>query len=150
MHASPLSDAAIRALAEDFVDAFNRRDRKAWIALFAPEAELRPTVLSGSRSLYAGHERIGAYIEQLVRDGIDHQARVRELRRMGDDRFALFTDVLVEGEVVSPGAVLIRLDAGRIVQATAYLSDDETLAALDLVPRPGESRALVRRDTRPA
>jgi hypothetical protein len=53
----------------------------------------------------------------------------------------LLTDILLHGEVVSPGAAIIRLEDGKIIEASAYLSDPEILAALDLIPvtPPGRS-----------
>jgi hypothetical protein len=135
---SGFSDLAIERIAQAFVDAFTRRDRADWIAVFHPHVEFRPTLLIGSRSVYSGHGGVGAYLDQLQGDGHAQQARVRDLRRIARDQFVLLTDVLVDGEVVSPGAVLITLKDDKIIAATAYLSDDETLASLDIIPEQAE------------
>ena len=132
-----VNDLTIERIAAAFVEAFNRRDPKDWVAVFHPEVEFRPTVLVGSRSVYRGRDGVAAYLEQLRLGGGQHRARVRELRRLSDDKFVLLTGVFVGEEVVAPGAALIRLEDDMIIEATAYLSDEETLAALELIPRRG-------------
>jgi len=132
---SPVADVTLARIAETFVDAFNRRDREAWRAVFHPCAAFRPTLLIGRRAVYRGHDGVALYMDQLIRDGQGREARIRELRRMGDDRFVLLADVLVDGEFLSPAAVLVRLEGEKIIEATAYLSDWETLEAMQMIPK---------------
>jgi hypothetical protein len=84
--------------------------------------------------VFRGHAGAASYLDELRARGIEHQARIRELRRMSANQFVLLTDILLRGEVVSPGAAIVRLEDGRIIEVTAYLSDPETLTALDLIP----------------
>ena len=48
--------------------------------------------------------------------------------------FIVFTEVMLGDKVISPAAVIVRLAEGRIIEATAYLSDERTLDALGLTP----------------
>ena len=73
--------ASFERVARAFVDAFNRRDRDAWLATFHPDGEFRPSVLAGGRTRYRGHEELGSYIETLESDAAAHRARVRTVRR---------------------------------------------------------------------
>jgi hypothetical protein len=66
---------------------------------------------------------------------VQHQARVREVRAFDESRFAVISEVLLEGEPVTPSAMVARLsDAGTIIDARAYLSDEQLLERLGLVP----------------
>lgn len=124
----------IESVAHRFVGAYNRRDPLAWVAVFHHEVEFRPTMLIGSRSVFRGHIGVASYLDELHRQGIEHQARLRELRRINVNQLVLLTDVLLHGEVVSPGAVIVRLADNQIVEGRAYLSDPEILTALRLIP----------------
>jgi hypothetical protein len=95
----------------------------------------------GSRSVFRGHPGAASYLEELSKREIEHQARVGELRRINANQFVLLTDILVHGEAVSPGAAIIRLEGEKIIEASAYLSDPEILAALDLIPGPPPGRS---------
>jgi AmiR/NasT family two-component response regulator len=128
------SDEVIDRAACRFVDAYNRRDVGAWVAVFHDDVEFRPTMLIGSRSVFRGHAGAASYLEELSKRGIEHHARIRELRRINASQFVLLTDILLHGEVVSPGAAIIKLEDEKIIEVSAYLSDPEILAALDLIP----------------
>lgn len=141
-----VSDAVFERIAHAFVDAYNRRDPERWVALFHPEAEFHPTLLIGSRSVYRGHEGVRRYLDELGHGHMEQQARVREIRRVAADRFVLLTDVLDQGKVVSPAAVLLRLEDDKIIAATAYLSDDETLISLGLIPQVADRARTTPRE----
>jgi DNA-binding NarL/FixJ family response regulator len=130
----PASDESFREIANALVDAFNRRDRAAWVGLFHPDVEFRPTLLIGARQTYRGREEVGAYLDRVAAAGMRQQARIREIRRVARGRFALLTNVVVDDEVQSPSVVLIRVDAEKIIEATAFLADAETLEALQMIP----------------
>jgi hypothetical protein len=139
-----LSDAAFQQLAVAFVDAFNRRDVEAWSAVFHPNAEFRPTRIAGSpRSRYQTRDGVRRYMLELRSRDPGHQARIRKIRRLGGNHFVVLTDVLIAGETVSPGTAIVRLEDGLIIEATAYLSDDETLTKLGLV---AESQTTAQAD----
>ena len=141
MRASPgeVGDAVFERVAREFVDAFNRRDADGFAAVFHPECELRPTLLVGSRSVYRGRDGVRSYFDDLAAGNREHGVRIREIRRMGPDRFAMLTEVMLRDEVVSPAAALVRLEDAKVIALTAYLSDEDTLASLELIPERGDS-----------
>lgn len=130
------SDVADRheRVARSLVDAFNSREPEAWMAVFHPDVEFRPSLLVGGRSVYRGHEGVLRYLEQVRADGSEHRSRVRLVRAFSPAHFIVFTEVMLGDKVISPAAVIVRLAEGRIIEATAYLSDERTLDALGLTP----------------
>ena len=121
-------------LGRRFVDGFNRRDADALVALCHPELEFLPTVLVGEGAVYHGHEGLRRWVEQLIASGATHEARVRKVRVLDDERFAVLTEVCVDGDVVSPSAMVARLKDGLIVHVKAYLSDEQTLIGVGVLP----------------
>lgn len=122
-------------IARGFVDAFNRRDVEDLVALADPQIEFHPTPLAGSHDGFHGHAGLREWMARLTASDLGHQARVREVRVLDENRFMLLTEVLVEDEVLSPSAMLARLgDSGLIVEARAFLSDEQMLREIGLLP----------------
>jgi ketosteroid isomerase-like protein len=128
-----MSSAEADRIGREFVDAFNRRDADALVALAHPEIEFRPTMLVGSKRVYRGHDGLRRWAADLIAAQTEHQVRVREIRSLGDQRFLLLSEVLLDGEAVTPSAMVARLADGKIIEARAYLSDEEMLTELDLL-----------------
>lgn len=125
---------SIEAIGRQFVDAFNRREFEDLIALCDPEVEFHPTSLVGERRRYDGHEGMRRWVAQLGESQIEHRVRVREVRPT-EDGFLLLSEVLLGDELVSPSAMLARLsDDGLIVEARAFLTDEETLKQVGWAP----------------
>jgi hypothetical protein len=125
-----------------FVDAFNRRDVDELVALADPDIEFHPTSIVGGRRVYHGHDGLRRWATELGIAEIDHKVRVREVRPLDESRFLLLCEVLVDGELVTPSAMLASLtETGKIVEAHAYLTDEEVLTQLDIVPEQHEGRA---------
>lgn len=122
------------ALAQRFIDAFNRRDADGLVALTHPQVEFVPTVLVGQRAVYRGHAGIRRWVADLIASGAAHQVRVRDVRQLAPDRLAVLTEVLIEGEVTTPSAMVATLREGLIVHAKAYLSDEPTLIRVGVLP----------------
>jgi hypothetical protein len=130
-------DLSMEMIARLFIDAFNRRDAEALVALADPAIEWRPSSLAGSQRIYRGHDGLRLWVSELDTAPVKHQARVREVRELDERRFAVLSEVLVDGELPSPSAMLASLTGeGKIVEARAYLSDEQTLAEIGLVPGP--------------
>jgi SnoaL-like domain len=128
----------MEAIARDFIDAFNRRDAEGLVALCDPEVSFHPTPLAGTHGGYRGHDGLRQWVADLDTSGLDHRVRVREVRRLDERRFLLLSEVWIDGELVSPSAMLARLgESGSIAEARAFLSDEETLE--QIVLRPEES-----------
>jgi hypothetical protein len=123
-------------VARAFVAAFNSRDRAAWVCVFHPDAKFRPTALVGARSLYEGHEGVVRFLDELAERKVAHQARIRRLHTIAGDKFVLLTDVLEADQIVSPGATMVSLAGERIIEATAYLTDEQLLETLGIIPQP--------------
>jgi SnoaL-like domain len=122
-------------IARSFVDAFNERDADGLVALSDPAIEFHPTPLVGQHSGYRGHEGLRRWVTELRTGDLGHRARVREVRVLDETSFMLLSEVVVENEVISPSAMLANLsEAGLIVQARAFLSDEELLREIGLLP----------------
>jgi len=121
-------------LGRRFIEGFNRRDADALVALVHPELEFLPTVLVGQRAVYHGHDGLRRWVADLVASDAAHKVRVREVREIAPDRYVVLTEVLIGGEVTSPSAMLATTRDGLIVTAKAYLSDEQTLIRVGVLP----------------
>lgn len=128
------SEISFELIARRFVDAFNRRDAEGLVALSDPAIEFHPTALVGKRRRYDGHDGLRRWVAELGRSGIEHQARVREVRPR-QDGFVLLSEVLLDGTVITPGAMVAHLNERHaIVEARAFLTDAELLAYIGVIP----------------
>jgi ketosteroid isomerase-like protein len=126
------SDVPPDQIAREFVDAFNRRDADGLLALAHPEIEFRPTMLVGSERVYWGCEGFRTWVADLVAAQAKHRVRIRKMR-VEDQRCLVFSDLLLDGEVVSPSAMVAKIADGKIVEVHAYLSDEAMLTDLGLL-----------------
>jgi ketosteroid isomerase-like protein len=126
-------EVQVNGIGRLFVDAFNRRDVEGLVALAHPEIEFRPTMIVGSKRIYKGHEGLRCWVADLIATDAKHYARVREVRMLEDQRLVVLSEVLLDGEVVSPSAMIARLLDGKIVDVQAYLSDETMLMELNLL-----------------
>jgi CheY-like chemotaxis protein len=138
------------SVAHALVDALNDRDADALIALFHPVAEFRPIRLAGSQRVFEGREGVRGYTDELRQSQVDQRLRIHKIRSVNAEQFVAFIEILVGDEVVSPGAVHVLLAAGKIIEATVYLSDEKTLTALGLVPSAEPEPEPSDADQRPA
>lgn len=130
---------SVDALGRAFIDAFNRRDADALVRLCDPQIDFHPSSLVGARHVYRGHDGIRRWVAELERATVQHEVRVREVRELGGSRFLVVSEVYVDGELLSPSAMLACLGAdGRITEAHSYLSDADLIGQLDLAPTPAE------------
>jgi SnoaL-like domain len=121
-------------LGRAFIDAFNRRDAEGLVALCHPEIEFLPTVLVGERAVYEGHDGMRRWVAALLAGGAAHEVRVLKVRDLGAGRFAVLTETCIDGDVISPSAMVAELRHGLIVHARAYLSDEQTLIRVGVLP----------------
>ncbi|HEX7291960.1 MAG TPA: nuclear transport factor 2 family protein [Conexibacter sp.] len=121
-------------LGRRFIDGFNRRDADALVALCHPELEFVPTMLVGQRSVYHGHAGLRRWVEDLIASGAAHKVRVRGVRVLDGESFAVLTEVVLDDEVVSPSAMIARTRDGLIAHVKAYLSDERTLVRVGVLP----------------
>ncbi|MGA2925186.1 MAG: nuclear transport factor 2 family protein [Solirubrobacteraceae bacterium] len=125
---------AMDAIARQFIDAFNRRDADGLVAVTDPAVQWRPSRMVGVARVYVGHDGIRRWVADLGESPIKHQARVLEVRALEPGRFLVLSEVLLDDAPVCPAAMVARLNAvGRIVEANAYLSDEQMLAEAGIV-----------------
>jgi hypothetical protein len=127
-------ETAFETIASAFVDGYNARDPEAWAAIFHPEGEYTPTVLVGARSVYVGREEIREYIRELQTNDRGQQAAWSEVRPCTDTLFVMCGEVLMDGELITEATVIFELKDGLVIRGKAYLTDDETLERLGLLP----------------
>lgn len=121
-------------LARRFVDAVNRRDADAMIALTHPDVEFLPALIVGARAVYRGHDDLRRWVGDLRAGGHEVRARVRGVRPLAPDRFVVLTEVVVDDEAISPSAIVAVTRDGLIAQARTYLSDERTLIRVGVLP----------------
>jgi phage terminase large subunit-like protein len=98
-----MADAGtMSTIARQFVDAFNRRDADGLVALVDPALEWHPSVLVGGRRTYRGHAGLRQWVSDLARAPVHHQARVRDVEVLEENRFLVLSEVLVDGEPMTP------------------------------------------------
>ena len=128
------TETAFEKIAQAFVDGYNARDPEAWAAIFHPDCQYTPTVLVGSRTVYEGRDAIRQYIRELQAGDRGQQAAWKEVRPCSENQFVMCGEVLMDGELVTEATVIFELKDGLIVRGKAYLTDDETLERLGLLP----------------
>jgi ketosteroid isomerase-like protein len=128
----------VETVVNRFIDAFNRRDADAFLALMDASVEFHPTALVGTRRRYDGHEGVRRWLGEVESSQMKHRVRAREVRPT-EDGFVLLSEVLLDGKLVSPSAMIARLGAdGKIVEARAFLTDEELLVHLGVIEDSGE------------
>jgi hypothetical protein len=125
-------------LGRGFIDAANRRDVDALVALCHPELELLPTMIISQRAVYRGHDGLRRWVADLLDAEVAYEARVLRVREFGGDRFAVLAEVCLEDEVITQSALIARVQDDLIVRAKGYLSDEQTLIRVGVLP-PSES-----------
>jgi hypothetical protein len=136
----PAARVSVQIIGRRFVDAYNRRHVDDLIALSDPAIEFHPTSLVGARRRYDGHDGLRRWVKELDTLGIEHQVRVLEVRALEKDGLLVLSEVLLDGKLISPGAMFARLgENGRIVEARAFLTDEEMLKRVGWVhDRPAD------------
>lgn len=122
------ADAAAR-----WVDAFNRRDAEAIVALAAPRVVFWPTVLAGGKRSYHGHQGLRDWIaDQKAIPGADHVVHITEVRDCATGDVVVLGNVMLDDRPMSAFTMRLTFAAGLVVEGHAYLSDEGLLAKLGL------------------
>lgn len=134
----PLGGPEAVRLAHSYVGAYNNRDLDAMLALQDENVVSHPVRAFGYRSL-TGRAGVRAWWEAMEASGQWYQVVVSDVRLLGTDRVAILGEIRDQGELMSPWAVLFRVNDGLIIESRSYLSDSELLDELGLLecPRPG-------------
>ena len=131
MEGGPLS---AEELGRRFVDAANRRDVDALVALCHPELELLPTMIVSQRAVYHGHDGLRRWVADVVEAEVAYEARILRVREFGGDQFAVLAEVCLGDEVITRSALIARVRNDLIVRAKGYLSDEQTLIRVGVLP----------------
>ncbi len=117
-------------LARAYMDALNDRDPEPLLELLDPSVEFVPTSLSRNRRKYKGHAGVRDWLKTAADRGNRYTGSVTEVRSVGADRWAILGQVRLDGRVVAPLAVMIRVRNGLILESRSYLSDASLLHEL--------------------
>ena len=131
-----ISDEQMQRVGLAFLAGVNDRDPDALATIFSPDAEFRPRVLSVSHASYRGREGLKDYFCELQARDRGQHVQAREIRLISPTEFVILADVVAGGELLSPAAIIIQLQDGHIVRASSYLSDEDTMIAVGLIPGP--------------
>src|SRR6185312_2487216 len=114
--------------------AFNDRDADALVALAHPRIVFRPTTLVGQRRTYHGHAGLRRWVAEIDATGADFQVQIREIRPLRPSGFLVLSKLRVGDELITNSAMIASVQQDKIIEAHAYLSDEQMLAHLGLVP----------------
>jgi ketosteroid isomerase-like protein len=121
----------LEELGYEFLEALERHDADALVAVAHPEIEFRPTSLRG-RERFRGHD---ALRHRAVRATSSHSARVISGRALDDERFVVMFEIYLDCDFVQSAALIGRVKDGLIISARAYLTDEALLEQLGLLER---------------
>jgi len=113
--------------------ALNERVPEPLLEFLDPAIEFIPTPLSRARRVYNGHDGVREWLETASERGNRYEGRVSEVRRVGDQRWAILGEVWLGDQMVAPLAVVIRLRDGLITESRSYLTDTDLLKNLGLL-----------------
>jgi hypothetical protein len=133
MSADDEQDPAHR-LVRRWAQAVNARDRDALVAASDPEIDIYPLQIATVGGHYVGHDGMRRWIDDLIAGDIGFEVRFVGMRTLEDGRIALFGEIFVEGKLISPYSMIATARDGRIVSMRSYLSDEDTMEHLKLIP----------------
>jgi hypothetical protein len=114
--------------------ALNERVPEALLEFLDPAIEFVPTPLSRTQRKYIGHAGVKEWLETALARGNRYEGRVIEVRKVGDDQWAILGQVWLDDQPVSPLGVVIRLRGGLITESRSYMSDTDLLREVGVLP----------------
>ena len=124
----PLQDVALR-----FAEALNERDTDALVALATDDVASDPLQISVS-GRYVGHDGIRRWMRELTTHDPGHRVRIERVAATAPDRAAVFGTLVMDGRPVSPYTLVVMVRDGKVAATRSYLTDEETLTTLGLLP----------------
>ena len=122
------------------VEAFNRRDFKALMLSYHPDAEFHaPRVLAESNILkasYHGHAGYAEFFGEWLSAWGDYRMRPRELIDLGD-RIVVFDEIVGHGAgsgapLTQEHALVLFMQDGRVIRSEEYFDPAQALEAVGL------------------
>lgn len=120
----------IAEILREYIEAFNRRDVDAMIALADPDIVSHPWMAWSGGRRYVGHEGLRGWMRDLTANDPGHKVVPHEVRRLEQRHWAVLGELTVGDARVSPFASLNRIADGRITEAREYLSEESLLSDL--------------------
>ena len=118
------------------VDAWNRGDREAWLALWDEEAEFYPLRAQLEGESYSGHEGLMRFLDEMTQDFEEVRFEVEETRDAGEQMVGIGR-FLARGRASGvdlnvPLGVLMRMRRGKIVYTRFFSEPADALEAAGL------------------
>jgi len=129
-----VSDTEAMQIATAYIDAWNKRDRDAWLDLHHPDLELRPTALVGTGVVYRGIDGAARYFDDLTASDRAEGAEIVGLRRIDADRFLIELALVIDGKAVAEACVIAQVKDRKLVYTSGHFSDARTLASIGAIP----------------
>ena len=96
--------------------------------------QFHPSGAGGTGRRYDGHEGLRAWVEELNRDGLKHQARILDVQELDERRVAVSCELLAGGTVVTPSTMIGVVADGALIEVHGHLTDLETLRQVRGLP----------------
>ena len=119
------------------VDAWNRGDREAWLALWDEKAEFYPLRAQLEGESYSGHDGLRRFLAEMTQDFEEVRFEVGETRDAGEQMVVGSGRFLARGRASGvdlnvPLGVLMRLRRGKIVYLRFFSEPADALEAAGL------------------
>jgi ketosteroid isomerase-like protein len=119
------------------VDAWNRGDREAWMALWDEEAEFYPLRAQLEGEAYWGHEGMERFLTQVAEDWEEVRFEIDETRAAGDQVVVGIGRFRARGRASGvdlnvPLGVFMRVRRGKIVYTRLFSEPADALEAAGL------------------
>ncbi len=124
------AEQVAQLLAQRWIDAFNRSDPDALIALCSPQVKHEPSVLARGGGVYEGHAGIREWFADVARANFGYLASIGEVSVGASGDLLVFGDLMIEGEPVTPYSLRLRVRDGLVVETRTFLSDHDTMDSL--------------------
>jgi hypothetical protein len=125
-------DGLLHDIARRWADALNERDVDAMLALSTEDVDCDPLQISVS-GRYIGHEGVRRWMREVTTHDPGHYVDVKRLATIGEDRVAIFGELVMHGKVVSPYTMVTIVEDRKVAVMRSYLTDEDTLRTLGLL-----------------
>jgi ketosteroid isomerase-like protein len=122
----------LHAVARRWAEALNGRDVDTLLSLSTEDVDCDPLQISVS-GRYTGRDGVIRWMREVTTHDPGHRVAIQGLSTIGDDRVALFGQLVMNGRAVSPYTMVIVVRDGKVAVMRSYLSDEETLTQLGLL-----------------
>lgn len=123
----------LTTLSARWIDAWNRRDVGALLAIADPAIELRPLRLRGLGDRYGGHDGIRAWMDSIVTGGHEHRIEPVEFTEIRGGRVLVEGTVTIEGRFTSPFSGVYDFVDQRMTQMAHYFTPRSLLESIGVL-----------------